>query len=110
MISSMEQQITKLIEDEVQRRVAMGWTARLEIISKLYDIPLDQLVRDTAQCQEKYCKGVLKCGRCCTKVPQSNGYCGFHQNQVPAQKVVGIETSNVNFVWNSTSAPSRLNI
>jgi len=106
----MEQQIATLIEDEVQRRVAMGWTARLQIISTLYDIPLEQLVRDTAQCQDKYCKGVLKCGKCCTKIPQSNGYCGFHQNQVPMLKVVAAEHSNTNFVWNSTSAPSRLNI
>jgi hypothetical protein len=103
-------QIAKLIEEEVQRRVAFGWTARLEIISKLYDIPVEQLIRDTSQCQDKFCKGVLKCGRCCTKNPQSNGYCGFHQNQAPLLNVVGVETSNTNFVWNSTSAPSRLNI
>lgn len=106
----MEQQIAQMIENEVQRRVAMEWTARLQIISNLYDIPIEQLARDTAQCQQKYCKGVLKTGRCCTKIPQPNGYCGFHQNQVPTLKVVGVETSNTQFVWNSTSAPSRLNI
>jgi hypothetical protein len=67
----MEQQILAIIEEEVN------------IISKTYDIPIEQLIKDTATIECTFCKGVLASKKRCLKQPKDNGYCGFHQSQVP---------------------------
>jgi hypothetical protein len=79
----MEQQILTIIEDEVTRRVALRMALGLEVISKNYDIPLERLIKDTAGLEDSFCKGILKSHKRCLKNPQSNGYCKFHQCQVP---------------------------
>jgi hypothetical protein len=103
----MEQQIIEMIEEEVNRRVALRTSNVLEVISKTYEIPLEQLVRDTAECEARFCKGALKNKRRCLKEPQSNGYCKFHQNQVPVMKVQTVPMSNA---WIPTAPTSCLNI
>ena len=44
----MEQQILQLIEEEVSRRVGLQISETLKVISKAYDLPIEQLVNDTA--------------------------------------------------------------
>jgi hypothetical protein len=79
----MEQQILTIIDEEVTRRVALRMALGLEVISKNYDIPLERLIKDTAGLEDSFCKGVLKSHKRCLKNPQPNGYCKFHQCQVP---------------------------
>lgn len=79
----MEQQILQLIEEEVSRRVGLQISETLKVISKAYDLPIDQLVKDTANIKCSFCKGILKSKKRCLKEPKENGYCGFHQSQVP---------------------------
>jgi hypothetical protein len=80
----MEQQIIQLIEEEVSRRVGVRMSDALKIISKNYELPIEQLIKDTAGIECAFCKGVLKSKKRCLKQPKDNGYCGFHQSQVPA--------------------------
>lgn len=79
----MEQQILQLIEEEVSRRVGLQISETLKVISKAYDLPIDQLIKDTASIKCSFCKGILKSKKRCLKEPKENGYCGFHQSQVP---------------------------
>jgi hypothetical protein len=79
----MEQQIIQIIEEEVSQRVAKRITEVLQIISKTYELPLEQLYKDTACVECKFCKGFLQSKKRCLKQPKENGYCGFHQSQVP---------------------------
>ena len=79
----MEQQIINLIEEEVKMRVVLQTNMMLEKISKTYNLPMDRLVKDTAGFECSFCKGVLKNNRRCLKTPQTNGFCKFHQCQVP---------------------------
>jgi hypothetical protein len=69
----MEQQILALIEEEVSRRVSLAIVQQFEQMSRLYDIPME--------CT--FCKGLLKSNKRCMKQPKENGYCGFHQKQIP---------------------------
>jgi hypothetical protein len=79
----MEQQILHLIEEEVARRTALQVFASLKIISKIYELPIEQLVKDTAGVECSFCKGILQSKKRCLKQPKDNGYCGFHQSQAP---------------------------
>lgn len=82
----MEQQILELIEEEVTRRVALRSNLILERISTTYDLPLDRLVKDITGLECTFCCGILKNKKRCLKNPQDNGYCKFHQSQVPVIK------------------------
>lgn len=95
----MEQQILELIEEEVNRRVALRINKSIEIISKLYDIPMEQLVRDTSSVEVRFCQGSLKSKKRCLKEPQPNGYCKFHQCQVPVLKTQTVSNPSVQVVW-----------
>ena len=79
----MEQQILQLIEEEVNRRVGLKISKILQVVSKTYELPIDQLVKDTAGIECTFCKGILTSKNRCLKKPKENGYCGFHQSQVP---------------------------
>ena len=79
----MEQQILELIEEEVRRRVQLELTNALAIVSRLYEIPIERLVKDTAGIECNFCKGILRSKKRCLKIPKENGYCGFHQKQAP---------------------------
>ena len=109
----MEHQIIELIEEEVNRRVALRVNKSLEVISKLYDIPLARLVQDTADIEVRFCQGVLKNKKRCLKEPQHNGYCLFHQKQIPVVKVHHSAPNPVSLpspvTWGSAPV-SRLNI
>jgi hypothetical protein len=79
----MEQQILQLIEEEVSRRVGLRMSVVLEFVAKTYQLPMEQLIKDTSAIECVFCKGILKSKRRCLKQPLDNGYCGFHQCQVP---------------------------
>ena len=106
----MERQIVELIEEEVNRRVALRVNKSLEVISKLYDIPLTRLVQDTADIEVRFCQGVLKSKKRCLKEPQHNGYCLFHQKQVPVVKVMTNSVPAPQPVMWGSAPVSRLNI
>ena len=79
----MEKQILASIEEEVSRRVNLKIIEILDKVSQTYDIPVDQLMKDSAKIECTFCKGVLKSNKRCLKQPKENGYCGFHQSQAP---------------------------
>ena len=79
----MEKQILDLIEYEVTRRVQLRMATALEVISELYEIPTDRLIKDTVHLDTSVCKGILKSGRRCLKTPLPNGFCKFHKKQCP---------------------------
>lgn len=93
----MENQIIELIEEEVTRRVNLRTTALVETIAKLYDLPAEKLVKDVSGLETHFCRGVLKSKKRCLKHPKENGYCGFHQNQVPP--VVAKPVTRVEAPW-----------
>jgi Family of unknown function (DUF5763) len=82
----MENEILNLIEEEIRRRVQLQITTILEVVSRLYEIPLERLVKDTSGIECKFCKGILRSKKRCLKEPRENGYCGFHQKQAPGFK------------------------
>ena len=79
----MEKQIIEIVEEEVNRRVNLRMAVALDVIAKTYDIPIERLVRDTAGLECNFFRGILKSRKRCLKQPQPNGYCKFHQSQVP---------------------------
>ena len=79
----MEQQILALIEDEVCRRTQLKLNEILKEVSKLYEIPMERLVKDTASFEPRFCKGVLCSGQRCLKKPKENGFCKFHSKKEP---------------------------
>ncbi len=87
----MEKLILDAIEEEVTRRVNLRLVSALENVSKTYDIPVEQLMKDSAKVECNFCKGLLKSKKRCMKQPKENGYCGFHQSQVPPPVIKPIE-------------------
>ena len=85
-MDAYQQQILQDIEDEVVRRVNLRSRAILEEVSRLYEIPIERLIKDTVRVEDNYCKGILKSKQRCLKKPKENGYCGFHQCQSPHYK------------------------
>lgn len=79
----MEKAILDLIEEEVTRRVHLRISSALEVVSRLYDIPLERLIKDTCGLETNFCKGILRSGKRCLKNPQECGYCKFHYKQMP---------------------------
>jgi Family of unknown function (DUF5763) len=82
-ISAHERQVLDLIEEEVTRRTNLRTRAVLDQVAKLYEIPIERLIKDTANVEGKFCKGILRSKERCLKKPKENGYCGFHQCQAP---------------------------
>lgn len=84
--SALECQILQLIEEEVTIRTNLRSRAILEVVSRLYEIPIERLIKDTASIETDFCKGILRSKQRCLKKPRENGYCGFHQCQAPNQE------------------------
>jgi hypothetical protein len=87
-------QIARLIEEEVERRVTEKLTAALEKISQTYDISLRQLLRDigtpgTTTWNGNVCHGIVKSGQKCKRgVKDGSGYCICHKDQRPIPRAV----------------------
>jgi len=86
ILSAHETQVLDLIEEEVTRRTNLRTRAVLDQVSKLYEIPIERLIKDTSGIEGKFCKGILRSKERCLKKPKENGYCGFHQCQAPGYK------------------------
>jgi hypothetical protein len=98
----MEQQILQLIEDEVSRRTNLRSRAILEVVSRLYEIPVERLIKDTANIEGDFCKGILRSKQRCLKKPKENGFCGFHQCQAPQEKPVEEPVREEKAPWDIT--------
>lgn len=83
-------QIAKLVEEEVEKRVNERLKAVLEKISQTYDISLRQLVRDldaVAEAPSTCCKGLTKKGKRCSWSAKTDGYCNRHLDQKPVLRI-----------------------
>jgi hypothetical protein len=85
-MAALQHQILQLIEEEVERRTSLKTRAVLDIVARLYDIPIERLIKDTLSVDCNFCRGILKSKQRCLKKPKDNGYCGFHQCQSPQGK------------------------
>jgi hypothetical protein len=85
-MAALQQQILQLIEEEVERRTSLKTRAILDVVSRLYDIPIERLIKDTLNVECNFCRGILRSKQRCLKTPKENGYCGFHQCQAPQSK------------------------
>jgi len=79
----MEKQLIEIIEEDFARRKALWTNQLLERVAKTYDLPLERLIKDFGSDGGHFCSGILKSKKRCLKTPQENGYCKFHQSQVP---------------------------
>lgn len=89
-MSCMEN-ITKLIEDEIEKRVNERLNTILEKVSRTYDISLRQLMRDVSSMDDvpcTTCKGLTAKGKRCSRSANFEGYCHLHKKQKPVQRVI----------------------
>lgn len=79
------EEITKIIEHEINDQVSKRITDFIIRISKDYKIPTKLLLRyleePVSQGKDPCCMGIKKDGKRCTRAPKTNGYCGFHKEQ-----------------------------
>ena len=71
------------MNEEISRQVSLKIRTVLDVVSQLYEIPIERLIKDTRHIEGNFCKGILKSKQRCLKNPKENGYCGFHQCQSP---------------------------
>ena len=87
-------EINRLIEEEIQRRVNLEITTLLETISETFDIKLKTLlklsVKNLEQQENVRCAGLTKSKTRCKNMAKKDGYCMVHQNMVqkPVRTVV----------------------
>jgi len=84
----MEARIMQMINEEVERQVALKIKAVLEHVAKTYDVSIKQLLKDatTVQTENTMCMGVTAKGKSCIRracKKSNNGFCHSHQNQKP---------------------------
>jgi hypothetical protein len=76
-------EIEKLVNDEVERRIMMRMNKYAENLSLIHGIPLRLLLRDIPsddEC-EIICQGLLKSGKRCTRRAKTEGFCLSHIHQ-----------------------------
>jgi hypothetical protein len=82
-------EINRLVEEEVQRRVNDTLAPLIEYISVTYDISLQQVMRDLASIKTievTTCLGVsAKTKKRCKNKAKTDGYCHVHLHQAPRQ-------------------------
>ena len=94
------EQLTRVFEEEVNRRVNDKINEILSKISQTYDISMKQLLRDietTVKISDDTCHGLTKSGKKCNR-RATEGYCKSHMNQKPHQmaKALVVLSSAVN--------------
>jgi len=82
----LEQQVTERVENEVTLRMNIRTNNIAQKLSKTYGIPVESLIHDMTEVEDHFCKGIKNDKARCLKKPRDNGYCGFHQKQVPPPK------------------------
>lgn len=79
------EEITKIIEREINERVSQRLSDFIIRVSRDYKIPARLLLRyleePVAEGKDPCCMGIKKDGKRCTKPPKVGGYCGFHKEQ-----------------------------
>lgn len=83
-------QVIKILEDEIDKRVNERLNVVLEKISRTYDISMRQLMRDLDSISESpstCCKGLTGKGKRCSRMAKTDGYCHMHIKQKPVQRV-----------------------
>jgi len=78
-----EKKVMDRIENEASTRVSLRANAIASTFSAKYGIPVESLLPDIIDIKDHFCRGIKKDKTRCLKVPKDNGYCGFHQKQVP---------------------------
>jgi hypothetical protein len=86
------EQITRLIEEEVEKQVNERVNKMLERISQTYDISMRQLLRDlsTVVVQQNgpvTCLGLTAKKTRCTRSAHHDGYCKIHKHQKPVNRI-----------------------
>jgi hypothetical protein len=88
------EQITRLIEEEVEKRVNERVNKMLERISQTYDISMRQLLRDLSSIDPVIqqrgpvtCLGLTAKNTRCSRSAHHDGYCKIHKNQKPVTRV-----------------------
>ena len=79
---SFNEKINDILEEEIKLRIDLTITSFAETISKKYQIPLIQLLKDVPKVSATAtCMGTKPDGTRCTFKAGENGYCGKHQKQ-----------------------------
>ena len=76
-------ELEKLINDEVERRMMTRMTKYAEKISLVHGIPIRLLLRDipTGDMGDTMCQGLLKSGNRCSRKAKTDGFCMSHIHQ-----------------------------
>ena len=82
----LEEQIMEHAETEVTMRMSIRTNDLAQDLARSYKIPVESLLRDMSSIETRFCKGIKGDKTRCLKNPKANGYCGFHQSQVPPPK------------------------
>ena len=82
-MTTLSDQIAKLIDDEVDKRVQESLTRYAETIASVHRIPLSLLLRDLPSSRPGAgnCIGTTKVGSRCNKPGKYEGYCMSHYDQ-----------------------------
>jgi len=78
-----EQKVMDHIDNEVAIRMSLRTNSIAQKLSSTYGIPVESLIQDITEVKDHFCKGIKGDKTRCLKTPKDNGYCGFHQKQVP---------------------------
>ena len=85
-------EIEKLVNEEVERRMMSRLTNYAESISVVHGIPLRLLLRDIPKddSANNMCKGLLKTGKRCSRRSKTDGFCLLHLHQKKSAEPIQI--------------------
>jgi len=101
--------ITKVIEDEIQKRVEAKVTKFIEMVAKTYDISIKSLLHDLARAKSNselettQCMGFTPKGKRCKFSATHDGYCKKHIHQKKQRPIAN--TSNTSRPVSSPTLP-----
>ena len=96
---SLNDDISRMIDEEVNRRFQAEINTYIEKISKIHGISIELLVRDLPthvgkNTNDMICKGIKLDGKRCTRKGKFDGYCANHLHQSKKIEPVEIKRSN----------------
>lgn len=71
--------IAKIIEEEVERRVNERVAPLLQYVSDRYNVRMKHLIKIMDNVKYTHCMAVTKNGKMCQNKPKYNGYCHLHK-------------------------------
>jgi len=87
-------QISELIEKEVERRVYERVCKVLEKVTDIFPVSKKYARREFLPDVE-YCQGITKSGRFCTNKATKEGFCSFHVNDERLCEPIKIQTTTI---------------